>query len=73
MLVLRPRDCVEVDYGKNPVSGAGSYGAVKVAKTIFLYYERVGIIFQVPVIQRDPDRVDADGGEESGVLVPEEV
>ncbi len=58
---------------KMPLAAQAAMARSRWAEPLFLHYERVGIVFQVPVVERDPDRVDPDGGKESSVVVAEEV
>ena len=72
MLVLRPGKGVEVDHRHNPVGRTGGDGPVEMTKTVLFHVEGVGVILEMPVVQRDPNGVEPRLGQEGGVRLPEE-
>jgi hypothetical protein len=72
VLVLRAGQCVEVQDRVQAVPPAVPDGPVEQREPLLLQLERPGIIFEMPVVERDADRVQAEGGEVACVGVVEE-
>ena len=73
VLILATRHSVKVEYNIQIVIGTVSHDAVKEGKPRLLEGSRVQVVFEMAVIEGNPDTVEAEGGEEFGVGVREEI
>src|SRR5689334_1049739 len=72
VMVLRPRQRVQVDHGHQAVPGAGVDHAVQLAEAVVDELERAGVVLEVPVVDRNADAVHAQPGQKLRVVLAEE-
>ena len=70
MLVLAAGHRVQVDHAVDAVLGAQAHRAVEALEALLAQLERALVALEVAVVDRDPDAVDAEVGEQLRVAVP---
>ena len=72
MVILRSRQGVEVDHGVDAIASARVDHPVQVAKAVRLDLERTVVVLEVPVVDGQPDAVQARVGEQADIGLGEE-